>query len=127
MNREKIIKALKCCSQQNCSDCPFLKPNPDCLKTLPENAISLINTLIWEKEKLNHLIEVLNQNNSELEIELSQTYDRLEEAKSNTAQKIQTKFNEEIGTNFLYNGWYLKQTIMPRVVKEILEERIDIE
>ena len=53
LNREQIIKALECCTGQDCYCCPLDRPNPDCLVTLPENALTLIKELIEENDRQN--------------------------------------------------------------------------
>lgn len=44
MTDEEIIKALKCCSRRNCSDCPMRKcMDGSCVNDLSRDALHLIN------------------------------------------------------------------------------------
>ena len=54
LNREQIIKALECCGEkhQACSACPLKKDYSPCSSTMAYSALSLINELIEEVERL---------------------------------------------------------------------------
>ena len=52
LNAEKIKKDLECCvSGNNCTLCPYIEEN-GCASMLIETALSLINELIEENERL---------------------------------------------------------------------------
>ena len=62
LNREQIIKALECCgtSDKSCSSCPLAKDYSSCSKTMADNALTLINELTDENEKLKRELEIVN-------------------------------------------------------------------
>lgn len=58
LNREQIVKALECCSDCNCPECPYV-PTEDCYKgtmgcseQMMRNALALIRELTEENERL---------------------------------------------------------------------------
>ena len=55
MEREKIIKALECCSKDDCDNCPNTFGN--CYSNLAGCSLSLINELTEENEKLREMLE----------------------------------------------------------------------
>ena len=58
MEREQIIKALECCYMQelehneNCPECPYTDLYPNCSEYLGKDALSLINELTKDNERL---------------------------------------------------------------------------
>ena len=55
LNREQIIKALECCSTENCTDCPYAVDDIfdiSCGINKAKDALSLIKELTEENEKL---------------------------------------------------------------------------
>ena len=58
MEREQIIKALECCSKDNCDNCPnYFVGN--CYENLAGEALSLIKELTSENERLQKVNDVL--------------------------------------------------------------------
>ena len=52
LNREQIIKALKCCSIGICGSCPYDKWEAGCRDEMCGDAIALIKELTEENERL---------------------------------------------------------------------------
>ena len=50
LNRDQIIKALECCSKDDCDNCPNSFGN--CYSNLARDALSLIKELTEENERL---------------------------------------------------------------------------
>ena len=44
------------------------------------------------------------------------------EAKADTVRKMQEMFDNRVKDKLSYHGWYLKETIMPSIAKEMLDE-----
>ena len=99
LNREQIIKALKCCVKvegfrdtEICRECPL--HDTQCAILLPQNALSLINSQEQDKEKLGLLIDEivkekrelfeenkrLTEENERLRDELAKSYETLDES-----------------------------------------------
>lgn len=57
MNREQIVKALECCSKDDCDNCPNYFGN--CYANLAGEALSLIKELTEENERLQKANDVL--------------------------------------------------------------------
>lgn len=118
MEREQIIKALECCCKSKCSaennaDCPLINDEA-CACTLPKNALSLINELTEENERLKELCTT-----KEVEKELVRR-----QTKAETLRKMQERLN----TVFYSESKYMTQThgyiryIVDKISKEMLEE-----
>ena len=105
MEREQIIKALECCSDGRCKNCPNFKITP-CQIPLMRDALALIKELTEENEGLEASIKILVANNATLETELAETYDLLEDAKADTVLKMQERLHEhfvhDCGFNYVY-------------------------
>lgn len=52
MEREQIVKALECCTDDNCRNCPIKQPNATCVGKLMKNSIALIKELADENERV---------------------------------------------------------------------------
>ena len=59
MKKEQIIKALKCCANNCCKNCPIWVPDATCVGKLIKNALSII----LEQDKR---IAKLTENNESL-------------------------------------------------------------
>lgn len=153
LNREKIVKALECCSADDCDNCPNTFGN--CYANLAGYALAIIRELTEEKERLNDVLmetempfeqaldrtKWLEKENERLEKEvdrLSQvvlhhneiTEMEVAEAKADTLSDMQTRFAMHFGT-------YTKDAtikvsdvfkLLERFKEEIMEgtdERID--
>ena len=70
LNREQIIKALECCTRQNCNGCPLCDAlgdsNDACLDIIPPKILSLIKELTEENERLSAETKQLVNDNAEL-------------------------------------------------------------
>ena len=86
------------------------------------NAI-LMKELTEENERLTSLVKVITTNNADLETELAQTYDLLEEAKSDTVRKMQTEIKERCIKGGIYPA-FVASTI-DKIAKEMLEGEND--
>lgn len=112
LNREQIIKALECCTRQDCDCCPFDKPNPDCLVTLPENALTLIKELTEERERCLEALSELADNIGLLK----------DKAKADIVQKMQEKLKAELDEHYSLYFQVLSGELIDRIAKEVLEE-----
>ena len=52
MDREKIIKALECCANNDCTQCHYHKQEDECVDLLAYNTLSLIKELAEDNEYL---------------------------------------------------------------------------
>ena len=73
-----------------------------------------LDLLYKEEEKNEELTKECKKWQSRLKIECEYT-------KADTVRKMQELFNEIVGNRFSYHGWYLKETIFPKIAKEMLE------
>ena len=145
LNREWIIKAFECCAGiPNCNDCP-LRPYPqNCKDVMEKRAITLINELIDENEKLMGLYQhnsklaldaehKLSQCKNSYEDELSRVHMLLAGAwesveqkdkllgtiKADTVRKMQEKLKNylrEVADGEIGYGW------IDQIAKEMLED-----
>ena len=69
MEREMIIKALECCINNTCNECPRLGKLP-CQEPLMKDAISLINELTKEAENYKSVAEYQQSSNMSRGFEL---------------------------------------------------------
>ena len=121
LKRDDIIKALECCANKAegclCSDCPFVRSRY-CTNRLRENALLLIKELTEENERLNQTITQLGKNNDEI----ARVYPlAIKEAEANTVRKMQGILENRINNKLSYHGWFIKETVIAGVVKEMLE------
>ena len=82
MDREQIIKALKCCVSADCSECPYhrMPTLKNCIEFNMANVLSLVNELIEGEEKWQ---EMWADNQSKWE----KAYDKLEGEKAKLVEE----------------------------------------
>lgn len=138
-NSEQIIKALECCIKadfSDCAKCPYIEA--DSCSQLTVDVIALIKELTEENERLraehddldimvkdlrlrNKELQKANEglakNCEELESELSECV----QIKADTVRKMQEALEHRIHSKLSYHGWYLKETVIAGIAKEILE------
>lgn len=112
LNREQIIKALECCTRQDCDRCPLDRPNPDCLVTLPQNALDLIKELIEERDRCLKALSVLSDNIGLLK----------DKAKADAVQKMHEKLKAELNEHYSLYFRVLSGELIDQIAKEMLEE-----
>ena len=67
LNRDEIVKALEYCfGDKPCNKCEWHEVGNGCMSKLEQSALSLINELTEENERLKHTISQLGKNNDEL-------------------------------------------------------------
>lgn len=128
LNREQIIKALECCSEQEyCGDCPY---DNECMgmEFLILDALSLINSQEQDKEKLGLLIDEIVKEKRELFEENKMLTAENERLRADTVRKMQERVESYIDV-----GHYRPPTeicfseldvvnIIRKIAKEMLEE-----
>ena len=117
--RDEIVKALECFHHR------ILNTNLATKITEGEmiaiiDALSLINELTEEKERLEASIKILVANNADLETELAITYDLLEETKADTVRKMQKEIEARCIKGGIYPA-FVKSTIN-QIAKEMIGE-----
>ena len=132
MEQEKIKeikKALECCSNGSCKDCPYDEgetPSPFCINELAKDSLDYINELESENERLQEVngalscdLEYANEKLTNAEIEVDDYKDRIAELEE------YIKGNEQDAKAFV-NGWHkdleteLKQFATLLKVKTVL-------
>ena len=115
MEREQIIKALECCSKLAfCgNECPYYEDG-DCVRKVTGNALSLIKELTEENERLKEICGM-----KECVIENAEAV--IARTKADTVRKMQAALEQRIHSKLAYQGWYLKETVIPQIAKEMVE------
>lgn len=124
MERTEIIKALECCQIRHickkCDECAYHRwLEPTCRGVLVEDALALINELTAENERLKARVLEENHLRHQAEEMLAQG---MSVVKADTVRKMQEALEQRIHSKLSYHGWYLKETIMPSIAKEMLDE-----
>ena len=91
MEREKIIKALECCSKDDCDNCPNTFGN--CYSNLSGYALALINELINEADNCKAVAEYQQSSNMSRGFEL-----REKDRENNRLIREIDRLNEELET-----------------------------
>lgn len=116
MEREQIKKALECCtSEKGCTGCPRFPSLMGCSRQNMIDALALIKELTEENERLRSIPEQLHKEMSERMAEEVKIERKL------TVRKMQERLCVRIKDKFSYHGWYLKETVIPEIAKEIIE------
>ena len=128
LNREQIIKALECCIIQHteCRKCPLLYTACEsgaCYKQAKIDALSLINELTEENERLRDLCDEVAMYNEGFEKDNALLRQDLKTVKADTVRKMQEMlkpiFVDKSYT--LYTGACVHHTI-DQITKEMLED-----
>ena len=114
LNREQIIKALKCCKSFRdgymCVSCPYSKmllaDDESCTNRMSQDALSLIEELTEENESLNQACTNLIQT--------------IGSVQADTVKKMQTEIEARCIKGGIYPA-FVKSTI-DQIVKEMLNE-----
>lgn len=117
-NKEQIINALECCTNDCCRSCPIRQPDATCVGKLMKNALALINELTEENEKLQDFIKEVQEYNEAWVEDNGKLRKEMKALKTDTVQKMQDKIRakSEYGTINI-SPWQLEQ-----IAKEVLEE-----
>lgn len=115
LKRDDIIKANKCCydNGDSCLNCPFMNDYESCVN-LNKNTSTLIEELVKESEALEKVIADLTEENETLNI-CCQT------VRVDTVRKMQEALDHRIHNKLSYHGWYLKETVIDQIAKDMLE------
>ena len=124
LKREEIIKALECCEQEvkDCPYCPLTRDYSPCSTTMAKNALSLINELTEENERLKHTISLLGKNNDELARVLPLAKKEVEvETRADTVSEMQERLKNTFDHRGLVGVDIIEKRI-DQIAKEMLEE-----
>lgn len=114
MERDKIIKSMEICRDAlTCKGCTY-DPLVDCHRELWKDAISLIKELTEENERLRAAIPLWAKQCVELE-------ERCMQLRADTVRKMQEALEHRIHSKLSYHGWYIKETVIPEIAKDMLE------
>lgn len=127
MNDNEIIKALKCCGNDECSKCP-LQDGVCSEKDIMKQALDLINRQKAEAERLNKKVEELSEVLSDsIKIKVS-------EIKSETIREFVERLKNEIISNTAYgcdtnqhSGYYdysIKVSDIPEYIDNLVKEMV---
>ena len=133
LNAEQIKKALECCSSKNlgCKECP-LQPKESlaiCVTEISKNALTLINELIGENERLQKSCTELTQELHDVarEYELykrhncdAEFFKVKDKIKADTAKEMHSEIKDRCIKAGIYPA-FVERTIN-QVVNEISEE-----
>lgn len=122
LKREEIVKALECCTNCNCDVCPYVpeqgthKGTIGCNDELMINAISLINELTEENERLKKRLKATNYMiTPDGRIEMIPT---VESVRADTVREMQ----KEIEARCIKGGIY--PAFVRSTIEQIAEEMI---
>ena len=119
MSDNEIIKALEICATGSCAGCPANKRNANCLTSLTENALDLINRQKAERNRLN------NELHGKVEY-IHEQRDVIDEKKSEIERlraKVEKRTNEKLELGMFYTQ-KLKAT-KSEAIKEFAERLKD--
>lgn len=112
MNKDEIKKAIKCCFDYNCAECPNAKiKGYGCKDKLHADAL----TLITEQEKE---IEKLKAENKQLKTECALLDDELRIARQNTIDVL----NELKAKTYVNN--YCREVVEVEKIDELIKEQL---
>ena len=110
LNREQIIKALKYCfNDKPCSECEWHEIGNGCVGSLEQSAISLINELTEENERLIDSIKLYHKYNT-----------AIKQTKADTVRKMQERLKENF-RKYNKSNWSVR-AIIDEAAKEMLED-----
>ena len=105
MDREQIVKALECCSKDDCDNCPNGFGN--CYANLAGYALALIRE---QDERIAAFVIMLNK-----------AYEFCKKAKADTVRKMQERLHENFRDSAAYTRSYIHDGI-DQIAKEMLED-----
>ena len=127
LNREQIIKALEYCfNDKPCNGCEWHEVGNGCIAKLEQSALSLINELTEENERLrsrNNFLEIEYKNQGNLF--WARVHDAEDGIKADTVRKIADFIwnNETEGMVIAMNGrWLSKEEFIDQIAEEIIGE-----
>lgn len=122
LKREEIVKALECCTNCNCDVCPYVpeqgthKGTIGCNDELMINAISLINELTEENERLKKRLKATNYMiTPDGRIEMIPT---VESVRADTVREMQTKIEARCIKGGIYPA-FVRSTI-EQIARELI-------
>jgi hypothetical protein len=128
LNAEQIIKALEWCSELRlCVDCPmraegyFSHSGNACRQALMKNALALIKELTEENERLRDKLERTDRALIVMDKAHNKLFTESFKIKADTVRKMQEALEQRIHSKLSYHGWYLKETVIAEIAKELLE------
>ena len=74
LKRDEIVKALECCSKDKCIECHYHKQENECVDLLARQALTLINELTEENERLRNIVVKWNEYTAEANKKLDEIY-----------------------------------------------------
>jgi hypothetical protein len=129
LNREQITKALEWCSSGgNCINCLENDKNlflskEGCMAVQMRNALALIKELTEENERLRAIMDEAKEIVERLAEKTPIAFaNETRKAKADTVRKMQEALEHRIHSKLSYHGWYLKETVIAEIAKEMLEE-----
>ena len=129
LNAEQVKKALECCITDSCISCPYddVGVYSQCVPTLLENALALINSqeqrikeLTEENERLKTDLEIRNMKRASI-FEIADAFDR---GRTAGVRKMQERLHERFHDRVAYTRSYVHDTI-DQIAKEMLEGEIN--
>lgn len=98
LNRDKIIKALECCSGTTCKViCPLSSVSEiNCGQLLINESLAIIKELTEENNRLQNLIQEAQQYNEAWVYDNGKLRKEMKTLKADTAQKMQQRLEERI-------------------------------
>ena len=122
LNRDDVIKALECCTKPNCVgfECPLYGDQAACVTGLNIAALSLINELTEENERLRGCV----MSEEEVRIIANETIKQcISIIKADTVRKMQERLNE---TKFKMMGdYFIYAQNVDQIADEIIGETND--
>ena len=122
LNREQIVKALECCHAQGegCGSCPYINDHSNC-GYLEKNALSLINELTEENERLRGTLEEVTKRIDNLieKTPIAFDYEKVQ-SRVDTVRKMQTEIEARCIKGGIYPA-FVKRTIS-QIAEEIIGE-----
>ena len=148
LNAEQIKKALGCCIEGECDGCTYDEQTA-CKEYILHDALALITSQEQRIKELTEAVErsetargrkesidngfspsvtELQRENERLRADcvkganaLIEEMQRNRTIKAVTVRKMQEALEQRIHSKLSYHGWYLKETVIPEIVKEMLE------